>query len=223
MRAARPSSATMASGVCAARLGDVLRRALRDHRAGLCDERPTPQLPVDHDLPSDPEEIGDRTGVPNRDRRRRPAADVLEPEVQPARVRVSGHRALHHSCELHLARAPGEACSARWTGCRRPRSRCRGGTPRARRPREARSRDARGSPFSPRQESSPGEQKAPDEALSARPLGRRLGPPGQAAQSDSPVRQPSQTASRSAKVRSGSRYPCSTQSEPGDSSVSASQ
>ena len=47
----------------------VLRRALRDHRAGLGDERAVAELAVDDDVPADLEEVGDGARVPNGDGR----------------------------------------------------------------------------------------------------------------------------------------------------------
>src|SRR6516164_1244982 len=97
--AARPSSGIrLASG--AASLRRVLRGALRDHRARRGDECSVPKPPVDDDVSSHLEQVGNRARVANRDRRRVRSADVTQSEAQAARVRIARDRSYNKPREL---------------------------------------------------------------------------------------------------------------------------
>ena len=103
-----------ASGRGAALLRRVLRRALRDHRARVGDERALVKPAVDHDVPADLEEIRHGARIPNGDDRRRAVADVLQPEAKAPSVRVAAHRSNHDTGELNLTRSAGQLA-----GCER--------------------------------------------------------------------------------------------------------
>src|SRR5581483_4578279 len=76
----------------------VLRGALRDERARLADEDAVPQVPVQVDVATGPEEVGHGSGVDDRDDGL--AVDVAQAEAKPAGVRVSPNRAEHEPGEL---------------------------------------------------------------------------------------------------------------------------
>ena len=120
-----------ASGRVAGALRRVLRRALRDHRARLGDERALVKPTVDHDVPADLEEIGHGARIPNRDDRRRrrcrcPSARSEGPRRARRRAQA---RPRHRRAEPHPFGRP-----ARWERARdsrHPQSTCTAGTRRA--------------------------------------------------------------------------------------------